>query len=91
MRFGMAWEESPEKDYRYVGPYAPLRFRSKDKCAESQQKVFVAEEEPGTLICGLYEATPDFYVRYQTDMFGIRPTAPSDSGYCSASPSAIFL
>jgi hypothetical protein len=44
----------------------------------------------GLRLCGLYGAAPDFYVRYQTVMFGIRPTAPADSVYGSASPIPFF-
>jgi hypothetical protein len=60
--------------------------------AESRQKVvFISEEAWGLSICGLYELRPDFYVRYQTDMFGIRPTPLPKHRYRSASPSATFL
>lgn len=41
--------------------------------------------------CGLYELKPDFYVRYQTDMFGIRPTTATNPDIVPRVPSSIFL
>jgi hypothetical protein len=52
-----------------------LVLQEQGQCVPNPGKKSLSlKRTPGTLICGLYELKPDFYVRYQTDMFGIRPT-----------------
>jgi hypothetical protein len=55
------------------------------------KKSLSLKKNRGNSIGGLYEAAPDFYVRYQTDVFGIRPTIRAHSGYRSRIPLAIFF